>query len=424
MRRARLLPALVLALAATAGACQLLVGIGEDRFSYTPDAGPPPDTGPADLCPHARPPTLPDVPDDGEKLTFAIAGREIGLLRQATSGEAIGFDLDESCTCDPRQPSQTPSCTLPREPVRDGGCDDDGGIDNALLAGLEDPRIAIITNTLVGGSLQTNLECGRQTLLLVILNYNGRRDDPSVDIATLLSGGIRDSHAGGDPVPLEKCGGGYGDGGDLRMPRWDKSDLWSVREVDVNRPPGSDVVIPGKTTRGWVSNWMLSVDGHDTGATVPLVVGQELVTVASPRFNAKLIPVDAEGKDMPIDAAGRTATTPAAFRVEDALLSGRARATDVVSAIGRIKLGGGPNDFLCTDPAGVFTKFRTVMCNAVDLPSLAERDKKGDRCDALSLALRFSGSPASIGTTPSPASLVTTDAGCGQGYQATCDDVW
>lgn len=407
-------PALVLAVVVlpAAVACQALVGIGDDRFTFSPpDAGSDASTV-TDRCPHSLPPGVPDVKDTDTQRSFVFSARRIDTALRAPSGQALGFDLDGMCTCDTRSPEQKPTCTLPPAPLAAGGCDEDAGIDSALLHVFEDPRLAGASSI-----FSADLACGRRTLLMVLAGYNGLRDDPDVQVGTILGDGIREPHDGGEAPSAPGCGGDFADGGPLFPPKWDTSDRWAVRVGDVAYPPTGPLATA--RARGWVNDYELVVDGS---ASMSIVMGPELVTISSPKMSAHLVPVDDEGRDLPLDAEGKTSAPPAAFRIENAVLAGRATAASVLAAAGRSKVGGGPEDYLCAPKFPVYQQIKSVICSAVDLPALAERDFKGDPCDALSFTIGFDGAPAGIGTVPAEVvDVAGGDGGCGPTWVDACD---
>jgi len=195
------------------------------------DGSPVLDAGPG--CDLTRPPPRPDGEDDGEdvgELFFVF--HHFTLDQSDDRWRTIGWDLDGICS-DPPEPRTECRAPSPRAPVEIDGV---GGIDNALGHNLLDMLLGAlpeIQETLTGH------EWGHGSILIRVRSWNGRDDDPRVDVA------FTQTIAGTPPLP---------DGGPPPVtsedilnrdfpprPNWDGNDWFYARnasffEGDLERP--------------------------------------------------------------------------------------------------------------------------------------------------------------------------------------------
>jgi hypothetical protein len=353
-------------------ACQLILGIGDDPYRFAP---PPATPG----CPHgARPRRLPDASDEGPKATYIFAMRRFDLSGRTATGEPAGYDLDGVCTCDPRDTSPrrgATSCVPPASSARDGGCDYDAGIDNAMAEAFQN------LDLLGGGQndLREQIACGRENLLLFLDNYNGEADDPDVLVSLLPSFGIHEGDAAPDARACVYEDTPAGQPVDSIPPRWDGNDRWSTRQSEV-RSDRPSLLLPG-----WVSGFHLVMDarageGEEDERTVPLVFGHGTVSLGGPILTATLVK-----------------TSAGSFQVEDGIFTGRTPVDDVLRALGafRVATSISASGYLCGAP--LFGAVQAFACSAADAVSPASRDFSGDPCNAVSLVLQFSAEPAKLG---------------------------
>ena len=170
----------------------------------SPDAGVDSGVG----CALRHPPVRPDLVDDGTSIgptVFAFESLRVGdSLTDGGAQTAEGIDLDNACTC----PADD-SCVPP-----DGGarrCDLSEGRDNAL-GPLFSQFFAVFGSRLAGDAFATErIRTGRFSILLSLLNWNGKSNDPRVTVALFLSNGVEPSVDGG-----------------LVAPRLDGTDRWTV----------------------------------------------------------------------------------------------------------------------------------------------------------------------------------------------------
>jgi len=378
----------VLAAASPLVACQMLVGIDDDRFSVarpapTPDASTDADTPLPDLCAHRGPPARPEGGAEGEARRFVLA-----VDKYVLDDKTAGFDLDHACTCDPLDRSRgagQPTCT---SSTSGPTCDGDGGVDNSLAAALEPVDGLLDINEV----FNRNVACGRATVLIVLSDYNGEADDLDVKLSVIEGLGILDESDGGAGADAGCAASG---GPPTLPPRRDGTDPWTV-------PPGATT--PGARTEvsGWVKNFQVAVDGRQSTSTLPFLFGRTLLTLSGVVLTGDLVPLGKTGEDLPV-VDGRIQGGPAtSFRLTRATLGGRAPARQVVVAAGQLETGLPP---LCNAPEWPFLK--SVICSTADSLQNIGLDRMGLPCDAISVGVRLEAVPALIGkensrTEPSP----------------------
>jgi hypothetical protein len=419
--RRAFLGAIGVALAATA--CEALLGLEDHNFVV--DAGVPPSS--LDSC-HARPPgPPPGVDTSGAHLSFLFGLEEINMTGRMDGGAVYGFDIDGVCTCDPRDETVHdggPSCIGPANPVRTGGCDYDGGIDNGFATIFADLGNLPNVDTFTSGVSQI-VACGKENILISVDGYNGLTDDDNVSVALLVSHGIQDPHDAGE---IERPGCGW-DAGAAQAPfpaRFDGTDRWSVASGTVNER----FRIPNHVLKGYVRDFHLVLDWQtlDPGTTIPMVFGGRAVDLHTPTVTARLVPVDELGNALAISADGKIVTaaglerTAASFRLADGVITGRAGAANLLSSLGSILLRGSnmgfAEEYVCssrTRPA--YEILKDYVCRSLDLTTTPEGDFNGNPCDAFSLSMGFTAAPVLLGgdfDVPVP------DGGCGPGFTDSC----
>jgi hypothetical protein len=356
MRTRRLATALVLASALLVAACQLLVGIADERgVARSPDAG----VAEADsgcLLAH-HPPPAPDAQPPGveQTLTFAIQTFRVSPV----GAPPLGYDLDDRCTTDmPPADLDCSGATI---------ADDPGGVDNAFgsfakqlvaLARLDagpDP-FAKTTNAWVAA--------GKQTLQITLALYNQQSNDDSVALSILPSG----------PFLTSLCAD------DAGAPRWDGCDQWSF----VGNP------LPSR--QAWVRDGLLVAridDLHLPLADAEIRLKDAVVTANVERSGG------------------------AAWRLTGGIIAGRASVVEL--AVGLLRTTDGNNQPYCNNQA-VRDYVFNGLCGARDIRAAKSQDGTG-ACDAVSLALGFDAVEAQFPTHGSLPALagcpdVLADAAC------------
>jgi hypothetical protein len=267
-------------------------------------------------------------------------------------------------------------------------------------------------------SINTEIACGRQTLLYVLQNYNGQANDPDVVVSALQSVGIHTPHDGGAELDGSAChvDDVAFDAGAAYPAKFDGTDIWA---------PAAG--LPAEVVTGWVQDFRLVLDGRPKGTAggklLPLIFGSRVVTVGTPILVARLVPLDESGQVLPIDGSGKIQSPDGkarSFRLVDGILAGRASASDALAGAASIRIGASPvsNGELCGQPA-LYCVIKNVVCSGADSMKLPTLDFKGESCDALSIVLQFDAVPALRGA-PRPLAA-PPDGGCASTWRDECD---
>ena len=406
MSRVRLAIA-VAALASLAAACQLIAGIQDHRFqleAQPAEAGPVDSAVPdapalPDPCSHTAPPRRPDAGFDDITTTYVFAVRTVDFSGADEAGAPLGYDLDGVCTCDSRPGTAHGGATACTPPAA-VPCDFDGGVDNALYGPFRSVAGFLGTDNTGAALLGNQSECGRETLLLVVGDYNGRADDGNVRVGLIPSFGIRDPHDAGDD-PDSACGNGTA----APYPaKWDGTDVWSFAEGTAIRK-GPDVIPVVVTPDAYVTGYRLVVPPV---RSVTLFLGNQAVELSSPAAVATLVGIDAQGNDVP------PGTTPVAFRISDGVIAGRIATYAFLTSLGQLKPKGANGGLLC-NYAPIAIPLKQQACGIADILTDPIRDFQAPDgspflCDAISTAVRFTAQPAQVGDVYSPDA--GPDAGC------------
>lgn len=361
------------------------------------EAGPPLkdasfDGTPKDPCMHAVPPPKNATDDptlDVGELSFVLRethlektfGYDASVFGDAgpPPNTALGFDLDNDCTCEPGLPHEAGPNSCRPFPGK-LACDQPNGIDNQL------PGLLAPLKVLTGASdldqlatINARITAGDTATILVVRGYNGLANDNEVTVQI---------HSVTRPDRLP-----YVDGGDIcidagpRRPNYpplDDPDAAGGPTYDPNRLPtfdGCDVwgdVIGTSGLPAYVANHVLVV-GSDV--SVPLPFAGAAIEAESVRLTAVLVP----------DGSG-------GWTLEDGQIGGRGPVNALLAAGGTLSFSkdAGP---VCLDPSlsgmGQRQLFVANTCPAVDISLHASQDfyvgKTGQEvaCDAISVAFAF-----------------------------------
>ena len=412
-------------------ACGLIVGIEDHQFT-TPDgsvamaeAGPvPPAIAPT--CTFGAAPPEVGPPDDDptimKPLVFAV--RHASIRGRSTEGAIVGFDYDGVCSCDPRDQSLHEggvSCIPPAGAPQGAGCDEDGGIDNAIASIFD--LIALLPGgdfASAADAINSQIRCGDQTMIYTVYDYNGLANDSQVTLAGTQSNGIHEAQDGGtvDDAGMASCGvtqEGILDAGLPYPAKFDGNDVWSKQS-------GAS----GATVTGYVRNFKLVLDGRPraglTNATLPLLFGSRVLTIGTPIVVAQLVPLDEKGDELKVDGAGKIVSPSgkaSSFRLDNGLVGGRASAADLHAATATIRVAGAaPGTQLC-DVLNKYCPVKQLICNAADSRQSPIRDFRGETCDALTVTLQFDAVVAKITEVERPAQA-TGDGGCALNFEDGC----
>lgn len=333
--------------------------------------------GDADPCSHARQPDRTGREDDGGVATgdliFAVNALDFSV--DGGSKELVGYDLDGVCTC----PGQ-PSCKASKPT-----CDDPHGRDNA--AGLMLDSFSSISDAFKVDAVNARFADGTMGLLFRVRNYNGTANDPQVETAVFLSNGTKGSEDGGTPIP----------------PKLDGNDVWTVE--------------PKSLLGGIAPPYIPNPDNVDSSSYV--VDGKLVASIARADISFSAAPGGASS--LQAELAGVIVTADLAsdgkggFAISHGILVGRWPTRRFLTALATIKdpLG---TDFLCGD-SGVYDSVKGAICNGRDITSSLQSDNSNAPCDALSFALRFTASPAKLGSVYAAAPPVQP---CGPQWNDEC----
>ncbi len=345
-------------------ACSLITsfdGIGpQDRLDAAagdaaPDAEPSDEAG----CRRTRWPDRPlgvDPGGDVGDLTAAVT--QLRILDPAVQGKSQGFDLDGLCTCPDR-----PACAgnEPNKP-----CDLDGGVDNASDSLFQ--LLAAQGVALDDTGLKIGLEAGQYGVVMRLSGYNGRPDDPEVNVAVYNAFGVN------------------GEGG---VPRGDGTDSWTVDTESL-----LDSRFPA-----YFSNTAYVAGGVLVAPLTRLVLRARL-----PVFQTTFALFDMDLRSAYVVAHLGARTAGGGVTLEDGRIAGRIPVSAVLAQAMR--------SGACQD-SGVYQAIRPVVCAARDLPLDPAKDGRDEPCDSLSFGFGFVAAPALIGpdsgtrtdTSPCPVTI-------------------
>lgn len=334
------------AVAAGAGACQLVAGLdGDFTAAPQPDGGAGGAGGGAPGCLAATYPDPPTVPDDAISTEFVIALRTIDLGEGAMTPP--GYDLDHVCTC---FADAGPSCesTIAH-------CDGPGGVDNATSQFFTLIQVALGASSFSSAKFSADVESGVWSLLARVRGYNGMPDDPAVEVALFPSPGT------GTP------------------PLWDGNDAWAVSAQSVD---GGDLEQPVYGSAGaYVANGVLVA----AMPTILMKLGGEEDTITF-RLTGGVL-------------TGHLAPQGSGYGLTGGIIAARWKIDDVFAALSTYRDGKG--EPFCTDLVFAYDTAKKTLCNGRDILA----DSAGPRsqpCDALSIGVGFTAHAAQLGAVSPP----------------------
>jgi hypothetical protein len=329
------------------------------------DAGVVPGDG---SCPLARWPTRPAA--DGPSIGDVVLAVETIDLGTETTSATIGYDLDGVCTCPGPASCNGPANAKP-------ACDLDGGIDVGGSQALRD-LLQLSNQTLAIGD---EIKGGKRGVLLRLRDYNGRPDDPRVEVDTFLSGGTEGTQTG-NPTP----------------PTRDGNDVWTVDPSTLftdKVPPYAPIVAD---TQGYVSGGVLvaTLDLPLHLAGIALDLRQAVVTGH----------LDHAASDPPL-----------VYHLSGGQIAGREPIAKLLTSLdlSHDPFGNGTAG-LCGD-SGTYHLVKGRLCGAVDLMTDPKRDNQNDPCDAVGLAFAFTAGPAQLGSAFAPPARAHL---CGDAWTDDC----
>jgi hypothetical protein len=352
----------VLGAALGGGACQLVAGLdGDFKQAEGHDAGTGADAADDGGGPGCHPATYPDPPagkDDGVSNEIVLAVRTMDLGEGSTTPP--GYDLDHACTC---FEDAGPTCVSAQQ-----HCDAPGGVDSASAQLFTLIQFAAGVSTFGSAAFSQKLEKGLFSLVLRVRGYNGKADDPAVDVAIFPSPGVDADHV-----------------------VWDGNDPWQISETsllanNLDKPlyRSQGAYVAHGTLVAAMPN-ILAVLGA-TDSTISLRLTDGVITGALAK-----------------DAVG--------WKLTSGVLAARWAQQDIFAALSSYRDGN--NQPICTDSNVAYGTAKSAICKGLDI--LTDGSGAASQpCDALSLGFGFTAQQAQLGSivpppTPSPGCPSATD---------------
>lgn len=314
-----------------------------------------------------------------ERLVGGPAGGDLTIVNALDSFEfndpsdpkkanRTGLDIDGVCTC--------PGARACR-PVQGAGiCDFPEGVDNAG----GDFFLSLYSVLNRDSNPTSRLRDGRYGVLIRVRNYNGLPDDDDVEVALFNTFGL--------DIPPD---GGLPDGA-LPVPKRDGTDKWTV---DAKSLLGGMPYLPNIVdTRGFVRNGVVVSKLSNS-----IRIGPYILPIVGGTLTARLKKVGSS------------------FGLEEGVVSGRTNARELLTALEGVPNPLDPSTFLCGDTNPVFTSLRDNFCKTLDVPTDVTLDGKEAPCDAASISVRFTSSPALLGRVVDNGSPRKP---CGESWVASC----
>lgn len=321
--------------------------LGSFSLAPTPDAGHDvtmmPETGPPPGCMRATYPDPPGGMDDGidtPGLVFAVHSIDLGDM-----GTTPGYDLDNVCTC---FQDAGGSC-VGHSSVLSSYCDAMGGIDNAgaklfMLLALAGPTVSSM-------NYSKRADEGAWSFLIRVQGYNGKPDDPKVNVALYPSKGAK-----------------------VKPPMWDGTDVFlavpdSVGDGGVDDPSfkSNGAYVSGGVLVATIPNTELTITGG----------GSNTITI---RLSAGVI-------------TGKLAQVNTLWHLQAGTLAARWPVTEVFNSLSSFRDNNGKP--FCTNQVA-YALAKTRICDGADILVDGTQPKSAP-CDALSIGLGFSADPVVLG---------------------------
>jgi hypothetical protein len=321
--------------------------------------------GDADTCGHARWPDRPAADDPSStqevEVIAALATLDIGAEKDG-GRPPNGFDLDGVCTCPGPE-----SCT--NAAATKAHCDNSGGGDNAggtLLSGLAQ------FGSFDSLALNDRLHKGLFGLIVAIRGWNGQPNDRSVTVALYVSNGLSGIEDGG-------VGPAKGDG----------TDRWTV---------DPSTLLGGKATVGLDcdrDNAQCAPAFFDSNAYVAggqLVGSLDFPIVIGGLANNGVIVLDLTGSVV----TARLVKVAAGWSLDDGVLAGRWGSAKLLTSLAALADPLAPGSYLCGADE-TYVALKRQICDLADITVDPKRDNTNVACDALSMTVAFTATPAHLG---------------------------
>lgn len=343
-----------------AGACQLVAGLDGD-FKQAPasDGGTGEDA--AEAGGGCQPATYPDPPagaDNGVSNEIVLAMRTLDFGEGSPTPP--GYDLDHVCTC---FEDAGPSCVSSQP-----HCDAPHGVDNASAQIFDLVQLATGAANFGSASFSKRIEQGFFSLLLRVRGYNGKPDDPAVDVAVF-------------PSP----------GAEITPVIWDGTDQWQVSQTSLTGPSLNKPLY-------------VSAGAYVTHGTLVAALPNILAVLGATKGSISLRLTDGV-------ITGKLAKGPVGWTLTGGVIAARWAEQDIFAALGTYR--DGKNLPICTDSTLAYGTAKTAICKGLDILTDAS-GASSQPCDALSLGFGFTAQQAQLGAIapppiPSPGCPPATD---------------
>ncbi len=311
-------------------------------------------------CAHAEPPAPPtgpaasDVPE--ADYVFALRYLDVGDGPAADGSpryRAMGYDLDHTCTGQ----GEASSCAAPSwlwSSVEDGPAGRDHSANYLFFEGAS---VSLGEQRALFGVEQDALD-GKASFALHIRGYNGRPDDPQVEVDA-FSVTLWPTQTQGPAA------------------NWDGHDAWRIASPWLERDEGGAL----RNDRPLY---------HDVRAYV--VGGTFVAHLQALRLGFAYLPA---GVMQDVIVSGRLVFADGAWSVQDGILAGRWAVDGVDGLLNFLARDAGeqPATTVCRD-ADIYRLLRDSFCKRVDLSSRAD---PAAPCDSISVVFGFAAGAASLG---------------------------
>lgn len=323
-------------------------------------------------CVGARAPTRGDGSATGGTTTIvsALSSYEFSEADDPSRPFSKGLDLDHACTCPGPRSCKPANGTT-------GVCDFPNGVDNA--AG--DYFLSLLSVLGRQATITARIQNGDYGLLLRLRNYNEQPNDDDVELAVFNSFGLDRSPETGSDAGLPANA----------VPKFDGTDRWTV---DSKSLLGGTAYLPNVVdTRAYVRDGVVVAEVSNA-----IRIGPYTVPVVGGVLVAKIAKV------------GNT------FTLTEGTVSGRSNARELLTALESVPNPLDRTKYLCGDDA-VYKNLRDRFCKGLDLVTDEALDGREAPCDAASFSIRFTSSPANLGTVIDNGPLKKP---CGDSWVASC----
>jgi hypothetical protein len=343
---------------AVLAACQLIVGVEDEVGAARPvstEGGI--DAGIEDPCRKHHPPPEPSA----DKLPpGAGASNYVFAIRRfygRPNGRLLGYDLDGRCTGNSTSTTSDSPCRPPKSakgPVVDG----DGGVDNALVASLDQVGIVTKVEDPLAAAANTNIDRGAFTNLIGLFGYNGQPNDDEIFSQVGTAVGLASTGCDGD--------------GGTDAPAWDGCDKWIHGPGSIVNSAASPTAVWKDLNEGYVMDDTLVVKAKRM--PLGLIYGELMLRDAT--MTARITRADG-----------------GAVLLTDGIVAGRALATDVIRVVQHFYF---ESQLICQSP-NLMTVLSSTVCAVRDVPLEPDDDGRDQPCDAVSFAFGFDAELAEVG---------------------------